>query len=267
MKGASSPAPKSVKSAKGTITKGKGNGKGKRKSEEKSKGKGDKEEHGFVLYNDGVFYHSDHHLLWGLTGVMIGARCLKDDIMEKMVALLDDINDEGLWHGCRDSYDEEDSDEESDKKYKKAVLIDFMIEFGQYGKEGAKVTGFSSLPDLDGDDDVEDDDEESPDKLFGMVVCHGEKVFHCNHEYLRNYKGVQLNNGRSLTYSTVGQMVDKLDDSQVDSDPRHRATVERGTREYPDAVLVDFVTVFGARARGGEVVNACVRIDWFLSRC
>lgn len=188
-------APKDVKSTKGTITKG--------------KGKSTAGNHGFVFYASDSFHYSNHRLLRGLRGVIVD---IEDSPVEEMLALLDRIGDNEMTnHG----FDEEDEEDGECIGYKKAVLLDFMINFGEETVGLEVVTAVSTVPYYR---QVEEE-KKFPDKYFGMVVRYKKLVFHCYHECLREYRGLMQEGGCFLTYATVRDMVALLDAHKGDKRP------------------------------------------------
>ena len=208
MKGAKA-APKSVKSAKGTITKGKGksNGATSRKgkaSSSKNKSKGEEsseeEEFGFVLYEvDGMSvdtYYCDHDVLREMKGVILsGSLDRRDPVVKKMVAALqaeggvkigkslDGLRErykatadkvEERWRVKRENnYDGEDAD---------AVLFDFIQVFGTKSGDdetdlltGATVTAVAYNGDVGLNGEEADFFWSSKDEEdFGMAVFFSE---------------------------------------------------------------------------------------------
>lgn len=208
-----------------------------------------REEFGFVLYdpyNDdggGGMYYSDHDLLRGFKGMMLGgAEILGDEDVRKMVTELDELNDD------------EDSNYRGDfsassNAYKNAVLLDFMRAFGTeyYRGEGAVTavayqcgvkfgTGGGGCCD------------------FGMVFLvsdDGEElVFYSQDELFRKYKGVMSED--FLTDDIVKEMAAQLEDSD---------RVKLGQIPYNTAVLLDYLEqVEENDFVVGQPVSACARV-------
>ena len=268
------PTQKIAKSARGTFSKTKGAS----SSEE--------EEFGFVLYRSSLLrfelrctdeiIYSDHDLLreccgeGAMIGVTVGGNCLlNDDTVDKMVALM------STEEGGRDEEDRTSVDPARQLAYKEAVLLDFMVEFGE--NLGDEVTWSSGeKPVTSVSFYLEGETNRSPKSTSlspGFVVFYDTHAFHCGHELLRGYKGVMVDHapyeGGFLTYNTVKRMAAELERVNAENDPRHRADGQssqaairqyRGHCTYPAAVLLDFMAVFGAQLKGGEKVTACACI-------
>lgn len=286
MKGAK-PASKSVKSSKGTITKGKSTGgsakRGKSKATEQVFGlvsfDVDHDLIGEVVYgvvNSSMVFvrHCDHNLLRGCKGMMVNkGESLEDDVVGEMVAALDH----------KESFVDENYREShvaGTVEHKNALFRDFMAVFGKDECEGARNLNGASVSAVAFHTtvgEVEDRRVVLDSKDFGMVVVlvqNRETTPHyCNDDLLRDYEGFIVSASESLTDDTVQRMVLKLDVHAAEkafhvaqgrghelpktgTDPCNRKGVETGA--YKSLVLLDFVTVFGITPRGGEVVTACL---------
>lgn len=285
MKGAQA-EPKSVKSSKGTITKGGSSAeskKGKSKAPEETFGlvsfDVDHDLIGEVIYgtvNPSQVYvrHCDHKLLRGCKGVMVNkGSSVEDDVVGEMVAALDNKEssiDDNYRYGH----------EAGSVQHKNAVFRDFMTVFGKDECEGARNLNGASVSAVaihTTVEEVEDRRSVLDAKEFGMMVVliknRKTTAHYCNDDLLRDYEGFIVSASESLTDDTVQRMVLKLDVHAAEkafhvaqnrehelpktgADPCERKGVEE--EHYKPCVLSDFVTVFGITPRGGEAVTACM---------
>lgn len=170
----------------------------------------------------------------------MGADFLDDSTVEKMVSVLGGVDFEGSTN------------------IKNAVLREFMVKFGNMGGVQKTVTAVSFNSGADAD---HLDPPNITTKKFGLVAFHGRHAFHCDHDMFRYHKGVNGGGGCAVTYGFVGRMASMLNERDHEDDPHYRARHDGGVF-YADAVLADFVTVFGTRLRGRETVTACVLIQF-----